>query len=41
MMFDALIDENHIDMDGADCRFVKDLIAGAPRTHAYALLGRC
>lgn len=34
LMLDYLVDENHIDIDQADIRFIKDLISGAPSSSA-------
>lgn len=32
LMLDYLVDDNHIDIDSHDVRFIKDLIAGEPRS---------
>ena len=33
MMLEYLVDENHIDMDSTNTNFIKDLIAGVPRSN--------
>jgi hypothetical protein len=37
MMLDYLIDDNHIDIDTSQINFIKDLIAGSPRSKRYKL----
>lgn len=36
-MLDYLIDDNHIDIDTAQINFIKDLIAGSPRSKRYKI----
>jgi hypothetical protein len=35
MMLDYLIDDNHIDIDQYQINFIKDLIAGTPRSKRF------
>jgi hypothetical protein len=40
MMLDYLIDDNHIDLEKHQINFIKDLIAGTPRSKRYESISR-